>query len=74
MSKLKVLFLYPNLMLQTGFPMAICTFSAILKQEGFDVELFDTTFYTRQKKLLLMKREWKISRLSLLIWGTSSSI
>jgi hypothetical protein len=32
-------------MLQTGFPMAICTFSAILKQEGFDVELFDTTFY-----------------------------
>lgn len=45
MSKFKVLFLYPNLMLQTGFPMAICTFSAVLKQEGFEVELFDTTFY-----------------------------
>ena len=45
MSKLKVLFLYPNLMLQTGFPMAICTFSAILRKEGFDVDLFDTTFY-----------------------------
>ena len=49
MSKLKVLFLYPNLMLQTGFPMAICTFSAILKQEGFDVELFDTTFYKTEE-------------------------
>ncbi|MBI5402010.1 MAG: B12-binding domain-containing radical SAM protein [Ignavibacteriae bacterium] len=49
MSKLKVLFLYPNLMLQTGFPMATCTFSAILKQEGFDVELFDTTFYRTEE-------------------------
>lgn len=49
MSKLKVLFLYPNLMLQTGFPMAICTFSSILKQEGFDVELFDTTFYKTEE-------------------------
>lgn len=45
MAKFKILFLYPNLMLQTGFPMAICTFSALLKNEGFDVDLFDTTFY-----------------------------
>ncbi len=45
MSKFKVLFLYPNLMLQTGFPMSICILSAVLKEEGFDVDLFDTTFY-----------------------------
>lgn len=45
MSTLKILFLYPNLMLQTGFPMAICTFSALLKNEGIDVDIFDTTFY-----------------------------
>jgi hypothetical protein len=36
-------------MLQTGVPMAICTFSAILKQEGVDVELFDTTFYKTEE-------------------------
>ncbi len=45
MSEFKVLFLYPNLMLQTGFPMSICILSAVLKEEGFDVDLFDTTFY-----------------------------
>lgn len=49
MAKLKVLFLYPNLMLQTGFPMAICIFSALLKKEGFDVDIFDTTFYRTEE-------------------------
>ena len=44
-SKFKILFLYPNLMLQTGFPMAICIFSTLLKRSGFDVDIFDTTFY-----------------------------
>ena len=32
-------------MLQTGFPMAICIFSTLLKRSGFDVDIFDTTFY-----------------------------
>jgi len=36
-------------MLQTGFPMAICTLSAVLKQEGFDVDIFDTTFYKTEE-------------------------
>lgn len=45
MSKFKVLFLYPNLMLQTGFPLGICILSAVLKREGFEVDVFDTTFY-----------------------------
>jgi len=45
MSKFKVLFLYPNLMLQTGFPLSVCILSAVLKREGFGVILFDTTFY-----------------------------
>jgi radical SAM superfamily enzyme YgiQ (UPF0313 family) len=41
----KVLFVYPNLMLQSTFPMALALFSAILKDEGYGVDIFDTTFY-----------------------------
>lgn len=45
----KILFLYPNLMLQTTFPMAIALFSAILKREGYQVDIFDTTFYRTEE-------------------------
>ena len=45
----KILFLYPNLMLQTTFPMAIALFSAILKREGYSTDIFDTTFYRTEK-------------------------
>lgn len=41
----RVLFVYPNLMLQTTFPLAFAIFSAILKERGYRVEIFDTTFY-----------------------------
>lgn len=44
-SKFKVLFMYPNLMCQTKFPMGIAILASILKQNGFDVSGFDTTFY-----------------------------
>jgi radical SAM superfamily enzyme YgiQ (UPF0313 family) len=41
----RILFVYPSLMLQTTFPMAIALFSSILKRNGFKVDVFDTTFY-----------------------------
>ncbi len=41
----RVLFLYPNLMLQTMFPQAITCFSSLLKERGYKVDIFDTTFY-----------------------------
>lgn len=45
----RVLFLYPNLMLQTTFPLAIALFSALLKRKGYLVDIFDTTFYRTEK-------------------------
>ena len=46
----RVLFLYPNLMLQTMFPQAITVFSALLKQRGYEVDIFDTTFYETEER------------------------
>jgi anaerobic magnesium-protoporphyrin IX monomethyl ester cyclase len=46
----KVLFLYPNLMLQTMFPMAITVLSSVLKRAGYEVDAFDTTFYETEDK------------------------
>lgn len=46
---LKILFIYPNLMLQTTFPLSIAIFSAILKQRGFHTDIFDTTFYRTEE-------------------------
>jgi len=41
----RVLFLYPNLMLQTMFPMALTYFASLLKERGYIVDIFDSTFY-----------------------------
>ena len=49
MKKFKVLFLYPDLMLQTTFPMGIATLSAVLKGEGFSVDIFETSFYRTEE-------------------------
>ena len=43
---IKVLFLYPNTFGMNMLPPAIALFSAILKKEGHQVELFDTTYYS----------------------------
>jgi len=48
-NNFKVLFIYPNLMLQTTFPLAISLFSAILKKNGYAVDIFDTTFYKTEE-------------------------
>lgn len=45
MSNFKVLFLQPNLMLQTTLPLGIAILSSTLKNAGYVVDIFDTTFY-----------------------------
>ena len=62
-----MLFVYPNLMLQTSFPLATSIFSAILKQNGYDVDIFDTTFYRTEEKTSDEKRveNLQIARFSL---------
>jgi radical SAM superfamily enzyme YgiQ (UPF0313 family) len=42
---IKVLFLYPNTFGMNMLPSAIATFSAILKNKGHAVQVFDTTYY-----------------------------
>ena len=42
---IKVLFLYPNTFGMNMLPPAIALFSAILKNEGHQVKVFDTTYY-----------------------------
>ncbi len=45
MKKFKVLILYPNGKLMNPPPVSIGIFTALLKQNGFGVSLFDTTLY-----------------------------
>ena len=44
----KVLFLYPNGTLMNPPPISIGIFTAVLKREGFELALFDTTLYPEQ--------------------------
>ncbi len=45
MAKLKVLFVYPNLFMMNLVPPAIGLLSALLRGEGYEVDVFDTTYY-----------------------------
>jgi len=45
MKEFNVLFIYPNLQGMNMLPPAIAIFSRILKDHGFNVALFDTTYY-----------------------------
>ena len=45
----KVLFIYPNTMMATLVPIHISLLSSCLKQEGFQVDLFDTTYYKTEE-------------------------
>ena len=45
MSNFRVLMLYPNLQNEMLVPPVLALFSALLKREGFIVDLFDTTNY-----------------------------
>ena len=42
---LKVLLIYPNFRGMNMLPPAIGLLSAVLKRSGFEVKLFDTTYY-----------------------------
>ncbi len=44
-SDFRVLFLYPNIQMCALMPTGVALLSAVLKQEGFTVDLFDCTFY-----------------------------
>ncbi len=45
MHKAKVLFIYPSPFRTTGLPIGIASLSAVLKKEGYQVKIFETTFY-----------------------------
>lgn len=50
MKPFKVLLLYPNGKLLNPPPISIGIFTALLKQNGFEADLFDTTFYADKKE------------------------
>ena len=56
---IKVLFFYPNTFGMNMLPPAIAMFSAILKKEGHQVEIFDTTYYATDHGIDLMEAKWK---------------
>jgi anaerobic magnesium-protoporphyrin IX monomethyl ester cyclase len=51
MKDFKVLFLYSNGKLMNPPPISIGIFTALLKEHGFDVDLFDTTLYDDPDKI-----------------------
>lgn len=52
----KVLFIYPNTMMATLVPLSISVLYPCLKSMGFQVELFDTTYYKTEAKSFEEKR------------------
>jgi radical SAM superfamily enzyme YgiQ (UPF0313 family) len=52
----KVLLIYPNTMMATLLPLNISLLSACLKKAGFQVELFDTTYYPTEEINLEQKK------------------
>src|SRR2546421_8040605 len=61
-SEFRVLFLYPNLMLQTMFPMSVAVLSSVLKKHGCEVAAFDTTFYETEERT---SNEYRVERLQM---------
>lgn len=70
MRDFNVLFIYPNLRGMNMLPPAIALFSRILKDDGFKVALFDTTYYKigedfdsdKEKEKKLSVRPFDMSR------------
>lgn len=60
-NNFRVLFIYPNTMMATLVPIHISLLSSCLKKNGFEVDLFDTTYYKteeisfEQKKVELLQ-------------------
>ncbi len=51
-KKFRVLLVYPNYSMVNLLPTNIGILTACLKQNGFEVDLFDTTFYRTAEKTL----------------------
>jgi len=56
---MKVLFLYPNTRGLNMLPPSIAIFSAMLKKEGHQVQLFDTTYWNIQDEDLIDNEAYK---------------
>ena len=41
----KVLFVYPNLSMSSMVPHSLAVLSSVLKEEGIETDVFDTTLY-----------------------------
>lgn len=46
----RVLLIYPNTMMATLIPISVSILSSVLKKSGFNVELFDATYYRTEEK------------------------
>ncbi len=55
MKNLKILLVYPNIPLMTVPPLSMAIFTGILQEEGYQVELFDTTPYITDDSNLSQK-------------------
>lgn len=66
---IRVLFLYPNLMLQTMLPASVTVLSAVLKQRGHAVDVFDTTFYATEE---CSSNEYRVERLQMKPFDTAA--
>jgi len=47
-SDFRVLLVYPNIQHSAMMPYSMALFTALLRQHGFEVELFDSTFYVEE--------------------------
>ena len=78
---IKVLFIYPNTFGMNMLPPAIALFSAILKKDGHQVKVFDTTYYavdhgidsdgSKEKKLNVVPYEKEMQKKGLRIKDTN---
>lgn len=55
-EKFKVLFIYPNTTMATLVPIHLSLLSAVLRENGFEAGLFDTTFYKTEEVSFEQKR------------------
>ena len=63
-NKIKVLFVYPNERHMSTIPPAVTLLSQLLKNNGHETDLFDTTFYNfdddiSRKLMQILKKHYK---------------
>jgi anaerobic magnesium-protoporphyrin IX monomethyl ester cyclase len=68
-GSVRVLFIYPNLMLQTMLPASMTVLAAVLKRLGHVVDIFDTTFYAAETH---SSNEYRVQRLQMQPFDTNA--